>query len=81
MARYDLTEFEWRTIQPLLPNKPRGVPRTMTGVFSTAFSGCSGPARHGQMCRSAMARDDDLQSLQSLARYLGSAEGRHHRRS
>lgn len=26
MARYDVTEFEWRTIQPLLPNKPRGVP-------------------------------------------------------
>jgi transposase len=26
MARYELTEFEWKTIQPLLPNKPRGVP-------------------------------------------------------
>ena len=25
MARYELTEFEWKTIQPLLPNKPRGV--------------------------------------------------------
>ena len=22
-----MTEFEWKTIQPLLPNKPRGVPR------------------------------------------------------
>jgi transposase len=27
MARCDLTEFEWKTIQPLLPNKPRGVAR------------------------------------------------------
>ena len=27
MARYDLTEFEWRVILPLLPNKPRGVRR------------------------------------------------------
>jgi transposase len=27
MARYDLTDFEWKTIRPLLPNKPRGVPR------------------------------------------------------
>jgi transposase len=27
MARYELSEFEWNTIQPLLPNKPRGVPR------------------------------------------------------
>jgi transposase len=27
MSRYDLTDFEWRVIEPLLPNKPRGVPR------------------------------------------------------
>ena len=24
MARFDLTDFEWSVIQPLLPNKPRG---------------------------------------------------------
>ncbi|NSZ16470.1 IS5/IS1182 family transposase, partial [Agrobacterium vitis] len=23
--RFDLTDFEWTVIQPLLPNKPRGV--------------------------------------------------------
>jgi len=28
MARVDLSDTEWRIIQPLLPNKPRGVPRT-----------------------------------------------------
>ena len=27
MSRYDLTDFEWRVIEPLLPNKPRDVPR------------------------------------------------------
>src|SRR3974390_983941 len=27
MARFDLTDFEWSIIEPLLPNKPRGVPR------------------------------------------------------
>lgn len=27
MGRYDLTDFEWRVIKPLLPKKPRGVPR------------------------------------------------------
>ena len=27
MSRYDMTDFEWSVIQPLLPNKPRGVPR------------------------------------------------------
>ena len=26
MGRYDLTDFEWRIIKPLLPNTPRGVP-------------------------------------------------------
>ena len=25
--RFDLTDFEWSIIQPLLPDKPRGVPR------------------------------------------------------
>ena len=25
--RYELSDFEWRVIEPLLPNKPRGVPR------------------------------------------------------
>lgn len=27
MSRFDLIDFEWRVIEPLLPNKPRGVPR------------------------------------------------------
>jgi transposase len=27
MARFDLTDAEWAIIRPLLPNKPRGVPR------------------------------------------------------
>ncbi len=36
--RYDLTDFEWSVIQPLLPNKPRGVPRVddrrvLNGIF------------------------------------------------
>ena len=25
--RYEITDFEWSIIAPLLPNKPRGVPR------------------------------------------------------
>jgi transposase len=25
MSRYDLTDFEWRVIKPLLPNKPRAL--------------------------------------------------------
>ena len=38
MARFDLTDVEWAIISPLLPNKPRGVPRTddrrvLNGIF------------------------------------------------
>jgi transposase len=38
MARFDLTDGEWSIIFPLLPNKPRGVPRTddrrvLNGIF------------------------------------------------
>jgi transposase len=25
--RYELNDYEWRLIKPMLPNKPRGVPR------------------------------------------------------
>ena len=38
MARFDLTDFEWSVIAPLLPNKPRGVARVddrrvLNGIF------------------------------------------------
>ncbi len=44
MSRYDLTDFEWRAIKPLLPNKPRGVPRVddrrvLNGIFWVLRSG------------------------------------------
>lgn len=29
MAGFDLTDFEWGVIQPLLPDKVRGVPRVI----------------------------------------------------
>ena len=38
MRGYELTDFEWGVIAPLLPNKPRGVPRVddrrvLNGIF------------------------------------------------
>src|SRR3984893_7391645 len=44
MSRYDLTDFEWRVIEPLLPNKTRGVPRVddrrvLNGIFWVLRSG------------------------------------------
>lgn len=36
--RYEISDFEWSVIQPLLPDKPRGVPRAddrkvLNGIF------------------------------------------------
>ena len=44
MARYDLTDFEWSVIEPLLPRKSRGVPRVddrrvLNGIFWVLRSG------------------------------------------
>ncbi len=47
MARFDLTDFEWSIIAPLLPNKPRGVPRVddrrvLNGIFWRFRTGAPG---------------------------------------
>jgi transposase len=44
MARFDLSDAEWAIIAPLLPNKPRGVPRkddrrVLNGIFHTLRTG------------------------------------------
>lgn len=44
MARYDLSEGEWRLIEPLLPNKSRGVARVddrrvINGIFYVLWTG------------------------------------------
>jgi len=38
MTRYKLSDYEWTAIKPMLPNKPRGVPRVndrrvLNGIF------------------------------------------------
>jgi len=53
--RYELTEQEWAIIQPLLPNKPRGVPRVddrrvLNGIlwrFRTGSPWAEIPERYG----------------------------------
>ena len=55
MARYKLTDFEWKAIKPHLPNKPRGVPRVddrrvLNGIFWVLRSGAPWgdlPERYG----------------------------------
>ena len=54
-GRYDLTDFEWSIIEPLLPIKPRGVPRVndrrvLSGMFWILRPGAPWrdlPQRHG----------------------------------
>jgi len=36
--RYELADHEWVAIKPMLPNKPRDVPRWTTDACSTASS-------------------------------------------
>jgi transposase len=31
IMRYELADYEWTVIKPMLPNKPRGVPRVNDG--------------------------------------------------
>jgi transposase len=42
--RYELADCEWAAIKPMLPNKPRGVPRVnyrrvLNGIFCVLRSG------------------------------------------
>jgi transposase len=42
--RYELADYEWLAIKPMLPNKPRGVPRVndrrvLKGIFWVLRSG------------------------------------------
>ena len=44
MARFDLSDREWLIMGPLLPNRPRGVPRTddrrvLNGIFYVLRTG------------------------------------------
>jgi transposase len=56
MRGYELTDFEWGVIAPLLPNKPRGVPRVddrrvLNGIFWVLRTG-----RRGGRCRRILDR-------------------------
>ena len=66
--RYELNDYEWRVIKPMLPNKPRGVPRVddrrvLNGIFWVLRSGA--PRR--DLPEELRTFYDLLQSLRSLA--------------
>ena len=86
MSRYDLTDFEWRVIEPLLPNKPRGVPRVddrrvLNGIFWVLRSGAPWrdlPERYGPRTtcynRFPMIKSDRLLALRRVERERGRKE-------
>jgi transposase len=47
--RYELSEDEWTTIGPMLPNKARGVPRVDDRRVLNGIFGCCGPVRRGDL--------------------------------
>jgi transposase len=60
MARFDLTDFEWSVIAPLLPNKVRGVKRVddrrvLNGIFWRLRTGAPwADNRHDSIVRREM---------------------------
>jgi len=72
MARFDLTDFEWSVIQPLLPQKSRGVPRVDDRRVS---NGIFWRLRTGAPWADIPARYDLRKPLQPLAQggHMGDA--------
>jgi len=68
MARYDLTDFEWRVIEPLLTTKPRGVPRVDDRrVLNGHLLGSALGLAVARSSRALWSLYHGLQPLQSLA--------------
>ncbi|GAA4765849.1 hypothetical protein GCM10023306_09640 [Novosphingobium ginsenosidimutans] len=74
MSRYDLTDFEWRIIEPLLPSKPRGVPRVdyrrvLNGIFWVLRSSAPWrdlPERYGPRTPATTASCDGARQVSGI---------------
>ena len=65
IMRYELSDYEWTAIKPMLPNKPRGVRRVndrhvLNGIFWVLV-------RHGATCQRPMV----LATLVTIASFAG----------
>lgn len=56
IARFDLTDFEWSVIEPLLPTKVRGVKRVDDRRVLKGIFGSYGRERRGRTFRRATGR-------------------------
>ena len=53
--RYEISDYEWTAIKPMLPNKPRGIRRVTTVACSMAPFGFCVQVRRGATCQRPMA--------------------------
>ena len=58
--RYELADYGWAAIKPMLPNKPRGVPRVndrrvLNGIFWVLRSGDPGVICRKRLVRTPLA--------------------------
>ena len=63
--RYELTDNEWSAIKPMLPNKPRGVPRVndrrvLNGIFWVLRSGAPGVICRRRSAHTPLATTDSF---------------------
>src|SRR6516164_11115792 len=60
--RYELTDREWAAIKPMLPNKPRGVPRVNDRRVLNGSSGSCDPEHQdsNHSCYIDHSADDDV---------------------
>jgi transposase len=66
MSRYELTDFEWRALEPLLLNKPRGVPRVDDRRVLNGIFGYCAQAHRGVRGRVLRATNSETSSNTSL---------------
>jgi hypothetical protein len=61
--RYELANYEWAAIKPMLPNKPRGVPWVNDRRVLNGISGSYAPERLGAVCPKPLVRHHLLQPI------------------
>jgi hypothetical protein len=68
MARYDMTEFEWKVIQPLLSNTPRGVRHAPEKSWNSIVQASAAPQMLSVPFSSPIARRDAERTTRENAR-------------
>jgi transposase len=65
--RYELNDREWAAIKPMLPNKPRGVPRVNDRRVLNGISGFYDLGHRGTTCLTTLVRTP----LATIASFAG----------